>query len=60
MVSTDGKVLVSDAGIKIGSNCGQYIGTILGDVDGITLGFDVGTDMSYFYLSFNGYDYVNL
>ena len=44
---TDGKVLGSDKGIKLGSNDGKLIGTIVGNVDIITLEIDVGTDLGY-------------
>ena len=43
--STDVKVLGSDEGINLILSDGKVIGTILVDVDGITLGIDVGTDM---------------
>ena len=42
-VYTDGKVIVSDEGIKLGISDGKVIVTIIGDVDGIILGFDVET-----------------
>ena len=42
---TDGKVTVSDEGMKMGLFYGKGIVTILGNVDGITLGLDVGTDL---------------
>ena len=42
---TDGKVNVSDADIKLVYTDGKIIGSILRDVDGITLGLDVGTDL---------------
>ena len=51
IVSNDGKVLGSDEGIKLGSTYGQVLGSILEYVDGITLGFDVGTEMG----SLDGY-----
>ena len=41
--STGGKALGSDEGIKLVSNDGKVLGTILGNLDGITLGLDVGT-----------------
>ena len=40
---TDVKVLGSDDGIKPVYNSGEVIGTTLGNNDGITLWFDVGT-----------------
>ena len=36
---------------------GKVIGTILGDVDVITLGIDVGTELCYLYGSFDGSNY---
>ena len=41
--STNYKALGSDEGIKLGSNNIKLISTILGNVDGIILGLDVGT-----------------
>ena len=35
----------SDKGIKLGLSDGKVIGTIIGNVDVITLGIDVGTDL---------------
>ena len=43
MGSPDGKVLESDQVIKLISKYSKVLGTILGDVDVITLGIDVGT-----------------
>ena len=40
---TYGKVLGSDEGIKLGLSDGKVIDTIIRNVDGITLGIDVGT-----------------
>ena len=40
---TYGKVLGSDEGIKMISNDGKVLGTILWNVYGITLSLDVGT-----------------
>ena len=40
---TDGKVLGSVEVIKLGYINDKVLGTILGNVDGITLGLDVGT-----------------
>ena len=40
---TDGKVLGSDEGIKLGLSDVKVLGTILANVDGIILGLDVGT-----------------
>ena len=48
---TDGKVLGSDEGIKLGLSGGKVLGTILGNVDEITLGINVGTELG----SVNGY-----
>ena len=33
--------------IKLGSDDGKVLGTILGNVDVITLGIDVGTDLGF-------------
>ena len=41
--STDNKVLGSDEGIKLGSSGGKLLVIIPVNVDGITLGLDVGT-----------------
>ena len=51
MGSTDGKVIVSDEGIKLGSTDGKVIANIIVNVDGITLVLDVGTELS----SLDGY-----
>ena len=40
---TDSKVHDSYEGIELGCNDGKVLGTILGNVDGIILGIDVGT-----------------
>ena len=34
----------------------QVLVSIIGNVDGITLGIDVGTDLVYLYVSLNGYN----
>ena len=41
--STYGKVFGSNEGIKLGSTDGEVLGIIIRDVDGITIGLDVGT-----------------
>ena len=41
--STDGKVLVSDEGIKLGIFDCKLVGTILGNIDVITLALNVVT-----------------
>ena len=56
LVSTDGKVFGSDEVIILGLFDGKVLGTILRNVDGITLALDVGTNMGYLYESF---DYSN-
>ena len=43
MVSTGGKVIDCDEDIKLGSFNDKVLGTILGNVDGITFRIDVGT-----------------
>ena len=50
---TDGKVLGSDEGIKLGSTDGKVFGIILGNVDRITLGIDIGTELGFLYRSFD-------
>ena len=56
--STDGDVLGSDKGISLLSTDGKVIGTIIVNVDGITPGLDVGTDLDSldesYYCSNNG------
>ena len=42
---TDGNVLGSDDGIRMGYTCGKVFGTILGNVYGITLGIDVEKEL---------------
>ena len=56
LVSNDGKLLVSDEVIKIGSTDGKVIGTILVNVDGITLGLDIGTNLGSIYGSFDAFN----
>ena len=51
---SDGKVLVSNEGIKLVSTDGKVLGTILINVYGITLGTDVGTEMGSLDGSFYG------
>ena len=41
---TDGKVLGSDEVIKRWCTDGKVLGTIIGNIDGNTLGIDVGTE----------------
>ena len=48
-----GKVLGSDEGIKMGSTDGKAFGTILGNVDRITLGINIGTDLGFLDVSFD-------
>ena len=57
---TDDKVPGSDEGIKLGSTDGKVLGTILGNVDGITPGFDSGTYMAPLDRSFDGSNDDNL
>ena len=58
--STDGKVIASDEGIKLGLfDCG-VLGTIFGNIGGIELGIDVGTDMVSLDESFDGSNDGNL
>ena len=53
LVSTDGKFIGSDEGIKLGYTGGKVLGTIFGGVDGITLGIDVGTYLGSLEVSFD-------
>ena len=53
---TDGKVLGSYEGIKLGSTDGKVFGTTLVNVDIITLGIDIGTEMGFLDVSFDGYN----
>ena len=53
-MSTDGKVLGSDKGIKLGYTDGKVLGTILGNVGGITRGIDIGTELVFLDVSFDG------
>ena len=53
MGSTDDKVLGSDEGIKLGLFYSKVFDTILGNVDKITLGLDVGPDLGYLDRSFD-------
>ena len=57
---TDGEVLVCDEEIKVGSTDGKFLGTILENVDGITLDIDVGTELGYLDGSFDDYIYGKL
>ena len=45
LIYTTGKVIGSDEGIKMGYNDGKVFGTILVNLDIITLGLDIGTDL---------------
>ena len=47
--STDGKVLDFDEGTKLRSTIGKFLGTVLGNVNVITLGIDVGTELGCLY-----------
>ena len=53
-------MLDSDEGIKVGIFYGKVLGTILENVDGITLFIDVGTYLVYSYVSFDGSNYGKL
>ena len=56
MVCTYGKVLVSDEGIKLISTAGKVLGTVLVNVDGITLGLDVRTYLGLLDGYFDGFN----
>ena len=60
LVSIDDKVLSYDEGIIIGPTDGEVIDTILGNVDGITLGLNIGTELGPFYRYFDGSNDSNL
>ena len=60
MVYTDGKVLGSDEGIKLEYTDVKVFGNILGNVDIITLGLDIGTELGFLNGSFDGYNEGNL
>ena len=49
--STNGKVYGSGKGNKLGSFDVKVLGTIIGNVDRITLGIDVRTDLGSLYVS---------
>ena len=60
LVSTYGKVIGSNEGIKLVSTGVKVIGNILENVDGITLGIDVGIDLGSLYGSLDGSNYGKL
>ena len=60
LVSTYGKVLFSDEGIKLVLFDGKLLVTILGNVDDITIEIDVGTDLGSLDGSLGGSNDVNL
>ena len=47
----------SDEDIKLGSTDGKFLGSLLGNVDLITLGHDFGTDTGSLYGSFGSSNY---
>ena len=47
-----------DEFIKMGSNYGKVIGTILGNVDLKTLGLDVGTDLGSLHGSYDNINWI--
>ena len=53
LVYTYGKVIGSDEGIKMGSTDGKAFVTIIGNVDRITLGIDIGTELGFLDGSFD-------
>ena len=53
---TYGKVLSFDEGIKVWFTDGKVICTILGNVDLITLGLDIGTDLGFLDWPLDGYN----
>ena len=50
----------SDESIRLELFYSKVVGTILLNLDGITLGIDVVTDMGSLDVSFDGYNYGNL
>ena len=54
LVYNDGKVIGSDDDIKLGLSAGKVLGTIFGNVDVITLGFDVVIELGVLDGSFDG------
>ena len=58
--STNGKVIGSDEGIKLGLFHREVLDNIFVNIDGITLGIDVGTDLGYLDGSFDGSNYGKL
>ena len=44
----------SDKGIKLGSTDGKVLGTVLVNIDGITLVLDIGTELGFLDGSFDG------
>ena len=53
-------MLGSDEGIKLVYNDGKVLRTTLGNVDGITLGLDVGSNMGSLDGSFDDYNFGKL
>ena len=53
LLLSDGRVIGSDEGIILGFTDGELLDTILINIDEITLGIDVGTDL----VSLDGYLY---
>ena len=58
--STDGKVIGSDEGIKLGLSGGKLIGDIFGNACRITFGIDVVIDLSSLDGSYDGFNDVKL
>ena len=50
----------SDEGIKLESTDVKVIGYVLVNLDGITIGLDVGPELGYLYGLFDGYNYGKL
>ena len=53
LVYTDGKVISSDKGKKLGSYGSKVLGNILGKLNGIIFWIDVGTETGSLYGSFD-------
>ena len=60
LLSTYDKALRSEKGIKLGSTDVKVLGTILVNIDGITLGLDIGTELGSLDGSFYGSNDGNL
>ena len=60
LVYTDGTVIVSNEGIRLGSTYGKVLSTVPGNMDVITLGIGVGAYLGSLYVLFDGSNDVNI